>query len=313
MQRRSPLDATVVKRARSASDADTLVGAFEVERPRLRGLAYRMLGSLADADDVVQEAWLRLSRAIADPGQNEVVNVPGWLTTVTARLALDALRSRKRRGEEALEFEAEHVAAAVTPQEEAILAEQVGIALLVVLDRLAPAERLAFVLHDVFGMAFEEVAAILGRSPEAARQVASRARRRVRAEPVDDGAAAVVRADRAVVDAFAAAARAGDMAALISLLDPEVTLHVDPARLPPGAPSEVRGAAAIAGRARLGGAGQAGHLVLVDGHPALAVAPGGRLAMVMTFEVVRERIVRIEVVSDPTRLEGIAVALIPQA
>ena len=313
MKRRSISDDAVPTEALSASGRDVQAALFEVERPRLRGLAYRILGSLADADDVVQEAWLRLSRVAADPDRDPVANAPGWLTTVTARLALDALRARKRRGEEALGFESEDRASAVDTQEETILAEQVGLAFLVVLDRLAPAERLAFVLHDVFGLPFEDVAEILGRSPAAARQVASRARRRIRADPVDEAAAVAQRTDRAVIDAFAAAARAGDVAALIRLFDPDVTLHLDPARLPHGAPSAIHGAAAVAGRARLGGMRQAGQMVLVDGRPALAVAPGGRLAMLMTFEVVEDRIVRIEVVSDPKRLRGIAVTLIPDA
>lgn len=290
---------------------------FEAERPRLRALAFRMLGSLADAEDVVQEAWLRLGRAEAErPG--EVEDLPAWLTTVTARLALDTLRARKRRGEEPLGAEGEaepetpimsfRASPASSPEEEAIMAEEVGLALLVVLDRLAPAERLAFVLHDAFGLPFAQVAAVLRRTPEAARQLASRARRRVRGEPLAQNG----QADREVVAAFARAAREGDLSALVRLLDPAVTLLLDPARLPPGAPAEVRGAQAVAGRARLGAMGRSGHLVQVDGRPALAVAPGGRLELVMTFEVSDGRIARIAVVADPARLAVLPLALLPE-
>jgi RNA polymerase sigma-70 factor (ECF subfamily) len=300
--------------ARGGEGAEAHARLFEAERLRLRGLAFRMLGSLADADDVVQEAWLRLGRTRMDPGRPEVNDLPAWLTTVTARLALDALRSRRRRGEEPLPageevephaFGAAGASPGSTPEEEAILAEQVGLALLVVLDRLAPAERLAFVLHDAFGLPFEQVAAVLGRTPEAARQAASRARRRVRGKPPGPAA----RANREVVAAFARAAREGDLPALVRLLDPDVTLRVDPVRLPFGAPAEVRGAQAVASRARMGAMGHAGHLVLVDGRPALAVAPGGRLELVITFEVVGERIVRIEAIAEPSRLAALPLAL----
>ncbi len=301
--------------ALSGKGVDARARLFEAERPRLRGLAFRMLGSLADAEDVVQEAWLRLVRTEAGgaAGAATVADLPAWLTTVAARLALDALRRRRRRGEEPLPAEEgpePHALgmATPTPEEEAILAEQVGLALLVVLDRLQPAERLAFVLHDAFGLPFEQVAVVLGRTPEAARQAASRARRRVRGEP---SAPAAVR-DREVVAAFARAAREGDVPALIRLLDPDVTLRIDPTRLPPGAPAEVRGAKAVAGRARMGAMGHAGHLVLVDGRPALAVAPGGRLELVMTFEVTGERIVRIGVVAEPARLAALRLALLAE-
>ncbi len=303
--------------------ADARARLFEAERPRLRALAFRMLGSLADADDVVQDAWLRLRRseagakAGAGTGSAPVADLPAWLTTVTARLALDALRSRKRRGEESLGPDdagagagagsgSAGAATGPSPEEEAILAEQVGLALLVVLDRLQPAERLAFVLHDAFGLPFEQVAAVLGRTPEAARQAASRARRRVRGEPPDPAA----RHDREVVAAFAQAARDGDLPTLMRLLDPDVTLRIDPARLPPGAPAEVRGAELVAGRAKMGATDRPGLLVLVDGRPALAVAPGGQLELVMTFEVQDGRIARIEVVVEPARLLALPLALL---
>ena len=291
---------------------------FEAERPRLRSLAVRMLGSLADADDVVQEAWLRLVRADASAeagSADAVADLPAWLTTVTARLALDALRSRRRRGEVALgsDNEAEpgalgavEATAGPSPEEEAILAEEVGLALLMMLDRLQPAERLAFVLHDAFDLPFDRIATILGRTPQAARQAASRARRRVRGEPLTPA----LQADREVVVAFARAARDGDLVALVRLLDPDVTLRIDPARLPPGVPTEVRGAAVVAGRARMGALGRSGSLVLVDGRPALAVAPRGKLELVMTFEVRDGRIATIDVTAEPSRLSVLPLALL---
>lgn len=297
--------------AQRAVDAQARL--FEAERPRLRGLAFRMLGSLSDAEDVVQDAWLRLVRAEAGTEAGAVTDLPAWLTTVTARLALDALRSRRRRSEEPLEPDdtgtrssAWVAVSGPSAEEEVILAEQVGLALLVVLDRLPPAERLAFVLHDAFGLPFERIAAILGRSPEAARQVASRARRRVHGEP----ASLAVRHDREVVAAFARAAQEGDLPALIRLLDPEVTLHVDPASLPPGAPREVQGAEVVAGRARMGALHRTARLILVDGRPALGVVPGGKLELVMTFEVREGRIVRIEVITEPSRLLVLPLALL---
>src|SRR6266496_3269619 len=209
---------------------------FEAERGRLRGVAYRMLGSLGEAEDAVQEAWLRLGRA--DSGS--IDNLEGWLTTVVARVCLDMLRSRKSRGEQPLDGEAPVAdrGHAPDPEEELLLADSVGLALLVVLDTLEPAERLAFVLHDLFDLSFDEIAPIVGRSPTAARQLASRARRRVQ------GADAVRDADltrqREVVDAFLAASRGGDFDALLAVLDPDVVLRSDRAAVPPGAPTEIR-------------------------------------------------------------------------
>lgn len=303
-----------------AEDAARL---FEAERPRLRRLAFRLLGSLADAEDAVQEAWLRLMRAGANGEEAEeqagdtglVADLPAWLTTITARLALDALRRRRRVAEEPLRTSEDAtapflgsallLASPPTPEEQAMLADEVGAALMLVMGRLKPAERLAFVLHDAFGLSFDEVARILDRSPDAARQAASRARRRVRSEPLSPA----LRADREIVASFARAAREGDVAALIRVLDPDVTLHIDPARLPSGTATEVRGAKVVAGRAVMGALGRTGHLLLVDGRPALAVAPAGRLEIMMTFEVAQGRIARIDVLADPARLATLDLAL----
>src|SRR3954468_20071488 len=213
---------------------------FEAHREHLRAVAYRMLGSLSEAEDAVQESWLRLARK----GPGEVENPGGWLTTVVARVCLDMLRSRKSRREEPLpERSAE--ASATDPEREALLADTVGLALLVVLETLDPAERLAFVLHDMFAVPFEEIATIVDRSPAAARQLASRARRRVRGAAIEPDAD--LSAQRAVVDAFLAAARDGDFGALLALLDPDVTLRVDRGTLPS---REGRGADAVAAQAR---------------------------------------------------------------
>jgi RNA polymerase sigma factor (sigma-70 family) len=271
---------------------------FEAHRSHLRAVAYRMLGSPSEADDAVQEAWLRLSRS----GAEGVENLGGWLTTVVGRVCLDMLRSRTSRREESLDA---HVSEPVVtredevdPEHEALMADSVGSALLVVLDTLAPAERLAFVLHDMFGVPFEEVASIAGRSPAAARQLASRARRRVR------GATASSEADlarrREVVEAFLAASRGGDFEALLAVLDPDVVLRADGAAVRLGATGEVRGAAAVAetfsGRAR------AARPALVDGVPGLVWAAGGRPRVVFNFTIRDGTIVEIEMVADPERI-----------
>src|SRR5215468_4081670 len=223
---------------------------FEENRSRLRAVAYRMLGSLGEAEDAVQEAWLRLSRS--DAGNIE--NLSAWLTTVVARVCLDVLRSRKSRGEESLGAQLQEPTgkkgAGSDPEQEAMLADSVGLALLVVLDRLAPAERVAFVLHDMFGVPFEEIAGITGRSADAARQLASRARRRVRGEHADTGDGPASRRrlarQRAVAEAFLAASRAGDLTALLAVLDPDVVLHADASAMPPGFPSVLEGAETVA-------------------------------------------------------------------
>jgi RNA polymerase sigma factor (sigma-70 family) len=291
---------------------------FETHRAHLRGVAYRMLGSLDEADDAVQQAWLRAQRA----DLAAVTNLGGWLTTVTSRICLDALRSRRLRGERPLTHVADQAAAAqphphtVDPSAEAELAESVGLALLVVLDRLSPAERVAFVLHDLFAVPFEEIAPIVDRSPAAARQLASRARRRVQgASPEREADAA---RQREVVDAFLAASREGDFERLLSVLDPEVVLRADPAavkasagREAQGAPRlapEIRGARAVAGALSGGAAGA--QAALVDGSPGAAWAPGGRPRAAFGFTVRDGRIVEIEVVVDPETLRDMEVVVL---
>jgi RNA polymerase sigma-70 factor (ECF subfamily) len=280
---------------------------FEENRAHLRAVAYRMLGSLSEADDAVQEAWLRLSRA----GTSGVENLGGWLTTIVARVCLDMLRSRKSQREEPW---GEHVPepavgreAGSDPEHEALLADSVGLALLVVLETLAPAERLAFVLHDMFAVPFEEIAPIVGRSPAAARQLASRARRRVQgSDTVPD---ADLTRQREVVDAFLAASRAGDFEALLAVLDPDVVLRTDRAVLPAGAPAEVRGAEAVARRAGRGGA-RAAQPALVNGAVGVVVAPRGRLMMVLRFTIAGGKIAEIEAVADPERLRQLDLAVL---
>jgi RNA polymerase sigma factor (sigma-70 family) len=284
---------------------------FEAQRSRLRGVAYRMLGSLSEAEDAVQESWLRASRA----DTTDVENLGGWLTTVVARVSLDMLRSRKSRREESLAEEpAEPIAGpgdTVDPEQEALLADSVGLALLVVLENLTPTERLAFVLHDLFGMSFDDISPIVGRSPAAARQLASRARRRVRGR--DAAASADARAQRRVVEAFLAAAREGNFDALLGVLDPAVVRRADPAALPPGAPRELRGAEAVA-KGALAGARRApsapGARALINGQVGVVVAPRGRLTMAMQFEIRDGRITAIDVVAEPDRLRGLDVGLL---
>ena len=273
---------------------------FEAHRDHLQRVAYRMLGSTGEADDAVQEAWLRLSRAEAAG----IENLGGWLTTVVARVCLDTLRSRKSRREEPLEGElrpaVEHESA-VDPEREAELADNVGLALLVVLEALAPAERVAFVLHDMFDLPFEEIAPIVGRSPTAARQLASRARRRVRdsAKTAD----ADVASQRPVVDAFLAAARSGDMAGLLAVLDPDVVLHADGAAVRLGGVAELRGAEAVATSFK--GKAQVARTALVDGALGVVVAPQGRLLLVLNLAFAADRIMAIDVVADPGQLKAL--------
>ena len=290
------------------NERDYLAERFEEHRTHLRAVAYRMLGSTSEVDDAVQEAWLRLSGADADG----IDNLGGWLTTVVARVCLDMLRSRTSRREDPFAPDAPEPVATGTrgssPEQEALLADSVGLALLVVLDRLAPAERLAFVLHDMFAVPFEEIAPIVGRSAEATRQLASRARRRVRG-----GAAApdarVVR-QREVVDAFLAALRGGDFEGLLAVLDPDLVVRTDIAGAP-GAPSEVRGAAVWAR-----GAVTYGHLArlvqpaLVNGAVGLVMAPRGRLSRALTFKIVSGKITEIEVIVDPSRLGALDVSIV---
>jgi RNA polymerase sigma factor (sigma-70 family) len=274
---------------------------FEEHRAHLLAVAYRMLGSRSEADDAVQEAWLRLSRS----DTSVVENLGGWLTTVVARVCLNMLRSRRSRREEAF---GPHVPEPVVsrgdevdPEHEALLADSVGLALLVVLDTLSPAERLAFVLHDMFAVPFDEIAPIIGRSPAAARQLASRARRRVRgAAPEPD---ADLGRQREVVDAFFAAAREGDFEGLVAVLDPDVVLRSDGGSLRPDASVVVHGARAVAGRAMtFARLSPFVRPALVNGVAGAVVAPGGRPFSVMAFTVSGGKIVEIDALSDPERL-----------
>jgi RNA polymerase sigma-70 factor (ECF subfamily) len=290
-------------------EREWLADRFEANRTHLRAVAYRMLGSVSEADDAVQEAWLRLSRS----DRSDVENLRGWLTTVVARVCLDMLRSRSSRREEPL---GPHVpdpivssADGIDPEHEALLADSVGLALLVVLETLGPAERLAFVLHDMFAIPFDEIAPIVGRSPAAARQLASRARRRVRgAAPAPD---ADLAEQRRVVDAFLAAARGGDFDALVALLDPEVTLRVDAGVLRPGASRELHGRAAVADQVRTFAALAAyARPVLVNGAAGFLVARQERPLTVAGFTVARGRIVEIDLLADPTRLRQLDLAVL---
>jgi RNA polymerase sigma factor (sigma-70 family) len=287
-------------------DHEWLAERFESHRMHLRGVAYRMLGSLGEADDAVQEAWLRLSRS----DTSGVRNLGGWLTTVVARICLDMLRSRKAQREEFLDPNAAEPLAgpepAIDPEQEALLADSVGLALLVVLETLAPAERVAFVLHDMFDLPFEEIAPIVGRSATAARQLASRARRRVRGAPaVPEGDLA---RQREVVAAFLAASRGGDFNALLALLDPNVVVRAD-RTAPAGAPAEVRGAPAVAKTAlAFSGRARFAQLALVNGAVGIVAAPRGRLLVALGFTIRRGRIVRIDVIADPERLRQLEVA-----
>ncbi|ETK37729.1 RNA polymerase sigma factor SigJ [Microbispora sp. ATCC PTA-5024] len=281
-------------------DDDWLATRFEVHRPHLRTVAYRILGSVSEAEDAVQEAWLRMSRA--DTG--EVANPGGWFTTIVARVALNMLQSRRARREEPLAaYVPDPVVTApdgADPERQALVADSVSLALLVVLDTLAPAERLAFVLHDMFSLPFDEIAAIVGRSPAAARQLASRARRRVQGATVPD---ADVPRQREVVDAFLAAARDGDFEALLALLDPDVTLRADVGAEPPGASRVVSGAAAVAGQAlAFAWRAELARPALVNGAAGVLVADGDRPVAVMGFAVARGRIMEIDILADPARL-----------
>jgi len=276
---------------------------FEANRAHLRSVAYRMLGSVTDADDAVQETWLRLSRA----DTSGVENLTAWLTTVVARVSLDMLRSRTSRREEQFgdsvpEPPASHDHRA-DPEREVVLADSVGLALLVVLDTLAPAERLAFVLHDMFAVPFDEIASILGRSPAAAKQLASRARRRVRGAASDDDIETDLTRQRAVVDAFLAASRDGDFDALLALLDPDVVLRADSAvvkRRRSGMEREVRGALAVAGT--FAGRARGAQTAIIDGFVGALWAQGGRTRVVFDFRIAHGKIVGIEMVAEPDRL-----------
>lgn len=283
---------------------------FEENRGHLRAVAYRMLGSLSEAEDAVQEGWLRLSRS----DTSTVENLKGWLTTVVARVCLDILRSRKSRREESLNEQltesiltGEH---GPDPEHEALLADSVGLALLVVLDSLNPAERLAFVLHDMFDLSFEEIAPIVGRSETAARQLASRARRRVRGQTTASDAR--LNEQREVVDAFLAALRRADFDGLVAVLAPDVVVRVDAAAAPPSG-AEIRGAATWAqGAIAFSRAARFVEAALVDGAVGLVLAPRGRLLRALSFTVEQGKIVQVEVVADPERLKQLDLAVLDE-
>lgn len=289
----------------------SLVQQFEDHRGHLRRVAYRMLGSPSEAEDAVQEAWLHASRV----DTSTVENFGGWLTRIVARVCLDWLRSRKARPEEPLDdgAHAEHapppqLRSASDPEEAAALADSVGLAMLVVLDRLAPIERIAFVMHDLVGASFEEIAEIIDRSPAAARQIASRARRRV------NGGSAGQRKDlarqRETVDAFIAALRAGDFNGLLAVLDPDVVVRGDRAAVAAGAATELRGAEASARQTlRLSRGARLARVALVDGAVGIIVAPGGRLMTALKLAFEGGRIVRVDVVAEPERLRQLDIAL----
>ena len=280
-------------------DQQWLAQRFEQHRGRLRAVAYRMLGSLSAAEDAVQETWLRLTRADA----SQVENLGGWLTTIVARVSLNMLRARQGRLEEPLGPRVPEPvidpAEGTDPEHEALLADSVGLALLVVLEKLTPVERLAFVLHDVFAVPFDEIAPIVGRSQAATRQLASRARRRVRGAATSP--VAELARQREVVDAFLAAARDGNFGTLVAVLDPDVVLRADRPAVIAGASTEVRGAREVARRAVERGA-RAARPALVDGAVGVVVAPRGRLLMVLRFRVRDGKIVEIDAIADPARL-----------
>ena len=287
------------------SEPKDLTQLFESHRSHLRAVAYRMLGSATEADDAVQEAWLRLNGS----NTSEVANLGGWLTTVVARVCLDILRSRRR--EEALDAEVvDSIADSKSdPEQETLLADSVGVALLVVLDTLSPAERVAFVLHDVFDLPFDEIAPIVDRTPDAARQLASRARRRVRGERTSN---ADFQRQRVAVDSFLAALRAGDVEGLLAVLDPDVLVRMDAA---PGAPPrEFRGAAnwargATAAFSRFAPVVQP---AVVNGTVGLVIAPGGKLSRALTFTVANGKITQVEIITDRDRLQQLDLSVLDQ-
>ena len=288
-----------------------LAAQFEASRARLHGVAYRMLGSLTEAEDAVQETWIRLSRSDAD----SIDNLVGWLTTVVSRVCLGMLRSRRTRPEQPLELD-ESEPDPTSPEEEAIMAESLGPALLLVLDTLGPSERLAFVLHDLFAVPFEDIAPIVGRSPAAARQLASRARRRIQGS--DELRSEGRRRQQEIVAAFLAASREGDFAALVALLDPDAVLRADRAAVAAatanrerGAPDlapETRGAGAVA--TALVGKAMGAQLALIDGTPGAVWAPGGHPRAVFAFHVVGDAITEIEIVIDRAVVAALQVEIL---
>jgi RNA polymerase sigma factor (sigma-70 family) len=297
-------------------ESDLLAERFEQNRAHLRGVAYRMLGSLSEAEDAVQEAWLRLNGIDAAT----IENLGGWLTTVVSRVCLDMLRGRKSRREESIEAQVTEPRVVrgqrADPESEALLADSVGVALLVVLDTLTPAERLVFVLHDLFGMAFHEIGSVMGRSPAAAKQLASRARRRVRGSPApsDTGRAR----QREVIDAFLRAARTGDLEGLLAVLDPDAVIRIDgAARIAGGAadaadtPRELRGASTWAKQLLAMSRGlRFVQPALINGSVGVILAPAGRLSRVLTFTFTNAKIAQLEVIGDPVRLRELQIGVL---
>ena len=290
------------------SEAKDLTKLFESHRSHLHAVAYRMLGSASEADDAVQEAWLRLNSVTG-----EVANFGGWLTTVVSRVCLDMLRSRRSRGEESLDAKVvEPIAASKTdPEKEALLADSVGVALLVVLDKLSPAERVAFVLHDVFDLPFEEIAPIVDRTPEAARQLASRARRRVRRGETTN---ADLQGQRIAVDAFLAALRAGDFEGLLAVLDPEFVVRMDRAHVARGAHLEIRTAEDWARLAMTAFSRYARFVqpALVNGSVGLVMAPGGKLSRAVRFTVANGKITQVEIIANRDHLKQLDLSLLDE-
>jgi RNA polymerase sigma-70 factor (ECF subfamily) len=291
-------------------DNEWLAERFEDHRARLRGVAYRMLGSLTDADDAVQDAWVRVSRAGAD----DVENIGGWLTTIVARVCLNMLRSRQARREQPLEvYVPDPVVsseAGLRPDEEALLADSVGLALQVVIDTLSPPERLAFVLHDMFGLPFEEIGPMVGRTPQATRQLASRARRRARVAGIPTPEPNLVR-QRAVVDAFFAATRAGDLGALVAVLHPDVVARADFSPGHPGRSAIVRGAEEVARQARLGANPAAElHPALVNGAAGVVITLRGRPVALLGFTIADDKIVEIDAIGDPERVRRLSASVL---
>jgi len=292
------------------TESQLLAERFEQNRDHLRAAAFRILGSLAEADDAVQEAWLRLSRSKA----KSIDNLGGWLTTVVARVCLDMLRARNSRREDELDEESTShppkSPASSNPEQEALLADSVGIAVMVVLERLAPAERLAFVLHDMFDLSFDEISSIIGRSPVATRHLASRARKRVRGGA---RATSAVSGQRRLVDAFLAALRAGDFNALVFVLDPNLVVRADSAATTPALPTEIRGAEFWARHAiKTAQGARAARTALINGSVGLVIAPRGHLFRIMRFTFAKEKISEIEVIGDRTTLANLDLALMNQ-
>jgi RNA polymerase sigma-70 factor (ECF subfamily) len=285
-----------------------LAGQFEASRTRLKGIAYRMLGSRAEAEDAVQEAWLRLSRTDA----GEIGNLGGWLNTVVARICLDMLRSRKIRGKEALDEDPRAAASspalstpsmAASPEQEMLLADSVGVAMMVVLQKLQPAERVAFVLHDMFDMSFDEIAQVVGRTPDAARQLASRARRRV--QGADSPPDVRREENRKVIEAFLVASRSGDMTALLAVLDPDIVVRADAFASRGLGGVEIRGSEKVA--ALFKGRAQNARAVLLDGEAGIVIAPQGRMVLAARFRIEGGRIVEMSGIADPVQLAAIEV------